>query len=74
MIVLGQQVRCRITGYRGIVIARSEYLYSSPQVRVQSETVNDSGLPKDAVWLDEEQCESVDSTPHIPNFKLKSDG
>ncbi len=69
MIVLGQQVRCRVTGFRGVVIGRGEYLYASPRLWIQSETVNDSGQPKDALWIDEAQCEPIEAQTHVPNFR-----
>jgi heat shock protein HspQ len=68
LIVLGQHVRDRVTGFRGVVVARIEHLYQSPEVRVQPQSVADNGQPAEATWLNEAQVESVE-TNHIPHFE-----
>lgn len=57
MIVLGQQVRCRVTGFTGIVIGRAEHLFDMPTIRIQPAGVRDDGWPKDAGWFAEAQFE-----------------
>ncbi len=57
MIVLGQQVRCRVTGFRGIVIGRSEYLFANPTILVQPTELDEGGYPKKSEWYDESKFE-----------------
>src|SRR5574340_1487295 len=45
MINLGDRVRCKITGYSGIAVSRTEHLYSSNvEIGVEQETLKD-GFP-----------------------------
>lgn len=67
MIVLGQKVRCRITGFSGIVVGRAEHLFCGATIRILPESLTDSGAMKDAVWIDEAQFESC-GMAHVPNF------
>jgi len=69
MIVVGQKVKDKISGFAGIVIARTEYLYASPRVWIQPEGIGDSGAPKDSLWFDEAQVDPLEPVTHIPNFR-----
>ena len=55
-IKLGQKVKDSITGYTGIVIARSEWLYGCIRITVQSEKLQDNGFPIDDYTFDEPQA------------------
>ena len=58
MIKLGSRVQETITGLRGIVIARTEYLYRTPEVAVQSrEIIEGKTLPVE--WFDESRVDIV---------------
>lgn len=57
---LGDRARDRITGLKGIVIARTEWLFGCERVTVQPEECKD-GKPADLVYIDEAQCEVLDS-------------
>jgi hypothetical protein len=67
MIVIGQRVRCRITGFTGIAVGRAEHLFCGPTIRIQPESLTDSGALKDAIWIDEAQFEGLEII-HVPNF------
>lgn len=54
---LGTEVRCRITGLRGIAVSRCEFLYGCVRVGVQGK-VKDGKLPE-AQYIDEPQLEHV---------------
>ena len=55
-IKLGDAVKCKITGFQGIVIGRAEYLHSATQLSVLATTLSD-GQPMDAVWISEARLE-----------------
>lgn len=50
-IVLGNRVRDRISGYTGIVTARTEFLNQCTRFAVQAEELH-AGKPVDAQWFD----------------------
>lgn len=54
MVKLGERVTDRITGFTGIVVARTEFLNGCIRVGVQSETLKD-GKVLDPEYFDEQQ-------------------
>ncbi len=64
---LGDLAKCRITGFRGVVMGRSEYLFNGRQLLLQSTTLSD-GKPMDRVWFDEGELE-LDATAIAMGFK-----
>jgi len=54
MIGLGGRVKDKITGFTGIVIARTEWLNGCTRVGVQSQELKD-GKPIEQQWFDETQ-------------------
>jgi hypothetical protein len=54
MIKLGTRVRDTITGFEGIAVARTVWLYGCSRIAVQSSELHD-GKPIEAQWIDEEQ-------------------
>ena len=58
MITLGQEVRCKITGLKGIAVARCEYLYGCVRVSVQPKSAKD-GKISEQTYIDEPQLEVV---------------
>ncbi len=57
---LGAVVRDKISGVKGIVVGRAEYLYRSPTVNIGIREMDGDGKPNESVWLNESQCEPVD--------------
>lgn len=55
-VILGQRVRDRVTGFEGVVIGRTEFLYATPRVWVDPGLMND-GKPIEASWFDEPRVE-----------------
>jgi hypothetical protein len=49
---LGQQVKEKVTGFKGIIVTRSEHLYGCIVYAVKSEALHE-GKPIDAQWFDE---------------------
>ena len=59
MISLGSVVMDRITGVRGTVVARAEYLHGHPRRQVQPKGVQNDGKPLVATWFDEGQLTEI---------------
>jgi len=55
---LGEEVKDKITGYRGVVTFRVEYLTGCRRYGVQSKKLRED-KPQDAVPFDEDQLEPV---------------
>lgn len=57
-IELGNQVKDRVTGFEGVVVARSEWLGSEMTIGIQAKQMHD-GKPVDLVWLSEKRLEVI---------------
>ncbi len=58
MIELGDRVKDRISGLKGIAVGITNYLYGCKRIMVQPEETKD-GKPVDTFYLDEPQLEIV---------------
>lgn len=56
---LGQEVEDIVTGFKGIVVSRTQYLNKCIRYGVQSTKLKDDGKIKDWEYIDEEQLEPV---------------
>ena len=56
MIPLRSKVRDKVTEFTGIVTGRAEYLFRTPEVRVQPSYLKD-GVPVKGEWLAEDRLE-----------------
>jgi hypothetical protein len=54
MIKLGQKVKDKFTGFTGIVMGRTEYLYGCISIGILPSKLKD-GKPADWVWIDEQR-------------------
>lgn len=59
VVELGDLVEDKITGFRGIVIARTEWLNKCVRIQVQPEDLSKEGKPVDSVAFDVEQLKIV---------------
>lgn len=59
----GDRVRDRVTGFEGMVVARTEWLNGCIRVQVAAEKIKDSGKPVEIVF-DEQQIEVLERDPH----------
>ena len=59
LIELGSEVKSRISGYKGIVVSRSEHLNGCNRYLVSPQKVNKDGELPDSYWLDEHELEVV---------------
>lgn len=64
MIELGQEVQDKITGFRGIVTGRVDYLTGCRQLLIAPPLKSD-GRMAESVWLDEQRCEPVPGGRHV---------
>jgi len=69
MIKLGDSVKDKITGYVGIAIGRSEFLYSSSRVEVQSDAMDGPKL-LDPEWFDEARL-TITQQNHCLGFQFE---
>jgi len=69
---LGDRVKDKISGFVGIVVARTEYLESCDQVLIRSEKL-DGGDPK-SHWFDVPWVEVIKKTVHKPTAAVMAGG
>ncbi len=62
MIYLGEKVKDKITGFRGVAIAQCVYLNGCVCYEVQPPCGKDGKMPQ-AIWIDEQQLEAVGRKP-----------
>lgn len=60
MVTLGSRVKDRISGFVGIVTARTEFLHECVRIGIASETVGSDGKVAESYWIDEAQAEVVE--------------
>lgn len=56
---LSDKVRCKVSGFEGIITGRTEYLNGCIQLLVNPRCDKD-GKPVDGVWIDEQQLEVLE--------------
>lgn len=56
---IGQRVRDSISGFEGIVVAKTSYLYGCERVGVAPEYLDDDGETISWHWFDEPQVEVI---------------
>lgn len=54
-IMLGDEVQCKITKFKGIVYGISTYLAGCRHIAVKTQTLDKDGKIQDAIWIDEPQ-------------------
>lgn len=66
-VTLGERYRDTLTDYAGVAIARTEFLYSSPEVKLQR--LDNDGRPEE-FWFDEARLVAEDREPatRTPGF------
>jgi hypothetical protein len=61
---LGEEVKDSITGFKGVIRARTQYLTGCTTYALQSKDLKD-GRPQDWVWIDEDLLKAVSKTKNI---------
>ncbi len=75
MITLGDTVRDVITGFTGIAVARSEWLYGCVRLGVESKKLDKDGKVMEAQWFDEQRLELCgESKPKVIKESLARTG
>lgn len=69
MIELGKIVRDRITGFEGVVVCRTEWLFLCVRVGVQSQALKD-GEATEPAYFDEAQLEEIGDTGLRPRYPV----
>lgn len=67
--ILGFKVKDKVTGFKGIVTSKVEYLNGCVQVCVKPQTGKDGKMP-DGQYIDIQQVEKISKTPVV---ELKTD-
>ncbi len=67
MIELGSKCRDKLTGFMGVAVARTQWLYGCERYTVQPEKLDKDGKVLDTVTFDEPQLEVLS----VPSSKAK---
>lgn len=63
---LGSRCKCKVTGYEGQIVARTEWLYGCRRYVIQSAKLQESGKPAEPHAVDEAGLELVQAAqPHV---------
>ncbi len=54
----GEEVKCQITGYQGIIIGRTDWQTNCNTYGIKSQVLKD-GMPQESHWLDEIRLNKV---------------
>ena len=65
-IELGTRVKDRTTGFQGIAVARTDWLYGCTRYGVQSDKLDKDGKPIEAEWFDEQALDASSTEPGGP--------
>lgn len=71
-IPLGAKVKDRLTGFAGVLMGRTEYLYASETVLVQAEDMLD-GKPGPSVWFDSGRIQRLEVENPLPVPEAKKE-
>lgn len=71
-IKLGSRVRDIYTGFEGIAIGRTDWLYGCSRIAIESTTLDKDGKVMDAQWFDEQRIEVVKKKQPIMSKDSKS--
>jgi len=66
---LGDLVRDPISGFQGVVTARTEWLYGCIRISVAPEKLDKDGKVQDAQWFDEPQLEFLGTGSYTRHTK-----
>jgi len=71
-IKLGDKVICKLTGFSGVVISKTEHLYGATDIGVEQEHLKD-GMPTPTVWFTENRVELDTKSSSTLGFKISED-
>lgn len=59
MIALGTLVKDIVTGFRGVLVGRTEWAYGCVRYGIASKALDQDGKPVETQWFDEQQVEII---------------
>ena len=71
---LGDRVRDRISGFRGIATCRSTFLYGCIRISITPEETDKDGKVNQAEWFDEPQVEVLETAAALATTKSDKHG
>lgn len=71
---LGDELKDVITGFKGIVRGRSQYLTGCNSYGIQSQKLSENGNPQEWKWFDEDQLTRVKKEKIVLNEKARETG
>lgn len=76
MVKLGNKVRDTITGFTGVAVARTDWLYGCSRIGVEQAGLDKDGKPLEVQWFDEQRVQVVaDDGPTVsPDSAATSGG
>ncbi len=60
---LNEKVRDTINGFKGVVTARTEYMYGCVRLLVEPDELKADGDIRESQWIDEQRLESLGMMP-----------
>ena len=69
---LGSEVECRITGFKGIIISRTQWLHNCSTYQVKPQKLNKEGETLISETFDEPQLKAI--TPNVIKSKQNTGG
>lgn len=66
MIKTGSKARDTVSGFEGLVVARTEWLHGCARITIQPQKLTADGKPIEAHTFDELQCETVEEPKIAP--------
>lgn len=73
MALLGEKARDPLSGFEGIVVARTEWLYGCVRLALQPRGLHE-GKPIEAQWFDQAQVEVVEEKPIATSLPAPTGG
>jgi len=73
MIKIGETVKDIVTGFKGVVTSRTEYLYGCTRLGVQPKADKDGKMPE-AQWFDEPALTKVKGSKTLERASLDTGG
>ncbi len=73
MIVLGTKVRDKFTGFSGVAVGRTEWIFGCTRYAVEATELHE-GKPIEAQWFDEQRLELLQDAPAQKEAESKGPG
>lgn len=71
---LGEEVKDKITGFKGIIVGRSDFITGCKQYDIKPQGLTKEGKIKDGCWLDEDRLVRTGKKINISSKKTIKEG